>query len=95
MKRERRVRNQGESHVNNMTMFTLGNTVLLRRVRTSKLMNNTGLGTKLTKFIVGVLTTTIGSQGFNISTKMIFHGIFKVLKRCKNLRFVFQRKKTM
>jgi hypothetical protein len=74
-------------------MFALSNTILLRRVRASKLMENTGFGTKIMKLIIGILTTTIGSQSFNGRAKMIFHGIFEMLKRCKNLRFVFQRKK--
>ena len=74
-------------------MFALGNTVLLRCVRASKLVKNTGFGTKNTKLIIGVLTATIGSQSFNGCAKMIFHSIFEVLKRCKNLRFVFQWKK--
>jgi hypothetical protein len=44
-----------------MKMFALSNTVLLRRVRTSELMDNAEFGAKTTKFIVGVFSTTIGS----------------------------------
>jgi hypothetical protein len=72
-----------------MTMFPFGNTVLLRRVRTSELMNNTGLEQKLRNSLLvysppqSVRNVLIGLP------RMIFHGIFEMLKRRKNLRFVF------
>jgi hypothetical protein len=52
---------ESERNVNNMTMFTFRNTILLRGVRTRKLVKNARLRTKISEFMFSILTTTIGA----------------------------------
>ena len=59
LKRKRGLRYESKSNVNNVTMFSFGNTILLRSVRTSELMKNSVSRTKITKFIMSIFTSTI------------------------------------
>ena len=53
--------NESKRNVNNMTIFAFRNTILLRGVRTRKLMKNARLRTKISEFMLSVLITTIGA----------------------------------
>ena len=73
--------NHGERKINNMTMLTFCNAILLRCARARKLMNDTRIRVKRSEVIFGILTTTIGTNNFNGGIKKIFHSIFKVNER--------------
>ena len=86
-----RVRKQSESTLNYVPMLSLNHPILLRCVRTWKLVNKTMCWTEILKGIRSKLSTIICSQNFDFRIQLILYNCFKELKNIKKIKFMFKK----
>lgn len=88
-KRERRVRKKGQTSLYQVTVFALGNTILLRRVWTRHTMRDASALKVPMEFVI--LTTLIRLNCLNFKTQEAFHMSLKSIEDLLDIRLMFKQ----
>lgn len=69
-----------DSDFNNVSVFTLGDTVLFQRMWARKFMSYAMLGEEIFHFLIYKFTTVVGGENFNGMRELFFHQRFESTK---------------